>query len=353
LAQVHRARFRGQEVVVKLLRPGVVDVINLDLSILWRLKGLVLRVLDLSRNIDADAFFWEFQHRLEQEVDLKAEALNIERFRGLQHNEPRVRAPRVYWGFKRSDLLVMEYVEGEPIRTASTRPADQRKALARLILGNFLKQVFVDNFFHADPHPGNLLLLRDGAIGYLDFGAMGRLDRATRRQMLLLFHAVVSADAEEAATAVLRLGNTDVAAMDQEALQLDVERLIQLYRVEGGGRWTDQIIVTAHRQGIRLPKSAITLAKGLVLVESLALELDPELKLMQELEALTGDMAVEEVKERLSIDLPEMLTNYSTLLAELPALVQRWLSEHEGRSLKAKKRGWFSLRQATERREEQ
>ncbi len=84
LAQVHRARFRGEEVVVKLLRPGVLDRINRDLSIICRLKGLLLRVLDLPRNIDAEGFFSEFRRRLEQEVDLQAEALNIERFRELQ-----------------------------------------------------------------------------------------------------------------------------------------------------------------------------------------------------------------------------------------------------------------------------
>jgi ubiquinone biosynthesis protein len=351
LAQVHRARFQGEEVVVKLLRPGVLDRMNLDLSIIWRVKGFLIRVLDLGRTIDADSFFAEFQRRLEQEVDLKAEALNVERFRGLQHSEPQVRAPKVYWGFARSDLLVMEYLQGEPIQTARARPDEQRKALARLILRNFLKQIFVDNFFHADPHPGNILLLRDGSIGYLDFGAMGRLDRPSRCRMQELFHAMISGNADEAARAVLKLGNTDPAAVDQEGLQLDVERLIQLCRIQSGGRWTDQIVETARRHGIRLPKAMILLTKGLVLVESLALELDPEVNLMQELEALGKDVAFEEIKERLSIDLREIEEDYSTLLTELPALLRRWLGAHEGGSLKAKKQGWFSVRKAMERRE--
>lgn len=351
LAQVHRARFRGEEVVVKLLRPGVLDCINLDLAVMWRLKGLLIRALDLSRNIDADSFFAEFRRRLEQEVDLQAEALNIERFRSHQQSDPHVKAPKVYWGFGRSDLLVMEYFQGEPIRAARTWPKGQRKALASLVLQNYLKQIFVDNFFHADPHPGNILLLDEGHIGYLDFGAMGRLDRATRRQMLHLFHAVVNADAEEAATAVLKLGHT-AAVVDREALQLDLERLIQLYRVEGGGRWTDQIMFTARRHGVRLPKSVIAMTKGLVLIESLALELDPEFNLMQQIEALVGEMTVEEVKEKLSIDLPEVVDSYVSLLAELPRLLQRWLAEHEEEALQMKKRGWFSHRQAAERRDE-
>jgi ubiquinone biosynthesis protein len=77
----------------------------------------------------------------------------------------------------RSDLLVMGYIQGEPVRAARTRPMELCEALASMILHNYLKQIFMDNFFHADPHPGNILLLDQGQIGYLDFGAMGRLDR--------------------------------------------------------------------------------------------------------------------------------------------------------------------------------
>jgi ubiquinone biosynthesis protein len=278
-------------------------------------------------------------------VDLQAEALNIERFRSLQQGDPQVRAPTVYWGFQRSDLLVMEYLQGKTIRTATAWPKVQRKALANLILHNYLKQIFVDNFFHADPHPGNILLLQQDQIGYLDFGSMWRLDRATRRSVLQLFHAVVNADTEEAAAAVLTLGHTH-AAVDHETLQLDLERLIQLYRVEGGGRWTDQIVETARRHSIRLPKSVIALTKGLILIERLALELDPELNLMQQIESVVGEMTVTEVKERLSIDLPEVFENYASLFTDLPGLVRRWLAEQQEGSLPAKTRGWFSRRKA-------
>ena len=162
---------------------------------------------------------------------------------------------------------------------------------------------------------------------------------------------VVNADAEEAAAAVLKLGHTH-AAVDHETLQLDLERLIQLSRVEGGGRWTDQVVETARRHSIRLPKSVIALTKGLILIESLALELDPELNLMQQIESVVGEMTVTEVKERLSIDLPEVFENYSSLLTDLPALLRHWLSEHEGKLLPAKTRGWFSRRKTMERRDE-
>ena len=96
----------------------------------------------------------------------------------------------------------------------------------------------------------------------------------------------------------------------------------------------------------------IALTKGLILIESLALELDPELNLMQQIESVVGEMTVTEVKERLSIDLPEVFENYASLFTDLPALVRRWLAEQEGGSLPAKTRGWFSRRKTMERRDE-
>jgi ubiquinone biosynthesis protein len=274
--------------------------------------------------------------------------LNIERFRGFQTTEPQVKAPKVYWGFERSDLLVMEYLQGEPILAALDRPPREREALVHLLLRNYLKQVFVDNYFHADPHPGNILLLGEHTIGYLDFGAMGRLDRPTRRHMQQLFHAVVGGDVDEAARVLVQLGQADAAPVDRETLPLDVERLIQLCRVQGGLRWTDEIIETARRHGIRLPQSMIALTKGLVLIESLALQLDREVNLRQELEALSQEVAVEGLKERVSIDLPELLESYDTLLQELPALLRRWLREHAQADLQ-EPRWLFSRRKGVER----
>ncbi|MGH8056390.1 MAG: hypothetical protein ACREOH_04025, partial [Candidatus Entotheonellia bacterium] len=117
---------------------------------------------------------------------------------------------------------------------------------------------------------------------------------------------------------LVQLGQADAAPADRETLPLDVERLIQLCRVQGGLRWTDQIIETARRHGIRLPKSMLALTKGLALIESLALELDPEVSLRQELEGVRQEVAVEGLKERLSIDLPELLESYDTLLQAQP-----------------------------------
>jgi ubiquinone biosynthesis protein len=219
LAQVHRAVFRGHSVAVKILRPGVLDRLNTDLAIMRRSRRLLVRSLGLTGVLDPREFFETFRRRLQGEVDLRAEALSIERFRANRDPEGPITAPKVFWEFRRSDVLVMEFVEGQPIGSAvRLRPATRRK-LAQALVRDYRKQVFLDDFFHADPHPGNLFLDRDHRLVYLDFGAVGELGEAVRPEMRQLIRAMIEADSDRALEAALRLGRTDAARVDVDGLR--------------------------------------------------------------------------------------------------------------------------------------
>ena len=323
LAQVHRATFRGQAVAVKVLRPGVLDRINTDLAIIRRFRRLLLRGVGLAGSIEPREFFDEFQRRLQTEVDLEAEALSIDRFRANREPDGPITAPRVFWEFRRRDLLVMDFVEGQPIGQATRLSPARRRRLAHAIVRDFLKQVFVDNFFHADPHPGNLFLGEDGRLVYLDFGAVGRLGERVRRDMGELFRAMVEADPGRALRAVLRLGETDPGRVNLEGLEQELDRIIYLCRTRPGSRWSDEVIEAARRYGIRLPGSALALAKAVVLVESVALELDPEFSFFAELEGMAPQLNAHAVEEALTRDLPRVLEEYARAIARLPELLRR------------------------------
>lgn len=208
LAQVHRARFQGKAVAVKILRPGVLDRINTDLAVLRRFRRLMLRGLGLAGSVDPREFFDEFRRRLQAELDLAVEGLNIDRFRDLRDPGGRVTAPRVFWEFRRSDILVMEFAEGRAISTASGLARARRRRLAQAVVRDYLKQILIDNFFHADPHPGNLLLAEGDTLVYLDFGAVGSLTAPVRAGMRQLFRSMLDGDADRAVRAVLALGPT-------------------------------------------------------------------------------------------------------------------------------------------------
>lgn len=275
LAQVHRARFQGTDVAVKVLKPGVRESITLDLATLWGLRRVLGKALGLGRAVDVDGFLVGFRNSLLHELDFAAEGLEIEAFRATHATGP-VRAPAVVWGFERDDVLVMEFVQGHPLRDAATIPVEERKRVARVIFDDFVEQVFLDNMFHADPHPGNLLLEPDGRICYLDFGSVGRLDTVTWRRALGLMFAVAHNDVESATLAILRIGGIDESrVVDARALREDVALVLLASHVPSSGRFSDRLLKVVRTHGIPLPPSALLMVRSLVLIESLTFELDP------------------------------------------------------------------------------
>lgn len=327
LAQVHRARYGSRHVAVKVLRPDVLDRLNLDLALLRRSRWVVGRLLGIDRTMPVSEFVDEFRRRLLEEVNLENEALNLSRFGDTHPAGGPVEVPAVHWEFDRSDVLVMDFLPGGAL-SRWTGTAEEGRSLARLLGEDFARQVFLHNLFHADPHPGNILLRPDGGLAYLDLGAVGELEPRTRRSLLELLRAILRQDPDLAVHAVLAAGETDPATVDREELRRDVGRIIQLYRRRGGNRWTDEVIATARRHRIRLPRSILSYAKATMLTESLLAELDPDFELLPVIRGLVGPLLEKELADlanRLPRELAELPGPYAELLRDLPGLLRSWL----------------------------
>ena len=178
IGQVHRGRLRdGTEVVVKVQRPNVRQVITADLEILYSLARSVNERL-AKNNIDVIGMVSEFSRVLQKELDYTKEARNIERFRYNFRNVENVKVPEVYWSFTTEKILTMEFLDGHKLSEIATLKQSKMDIakIGNIAAHAFMKQVFEDGFFHADPHPGNLLVLKDGRLGIIDFGMMGRID---------------------------------------------------------------------------------------------------------------------------------------------------------------------------------
>ena len=325
VAQVHRAVYRGEQVAVKLLKPGVLDRLNADFALLERLRWFVGRVLGVSRNMPVDDFLREFRRTLLEEVNLEYEAINIERFRDRHPDDGPVRAPAVFWEFERADILVLEFITGVSLREWRGTE-DEGRRLAEVLAEDFIRQVFVDNFFHADPHPGNVFIQPDGRVAYLDFGTVGRLDRAARRALLMLLRAILEDDSELACRAVLEAGRTDPRSVDMEELRSSVDRIIQLYRRRGGARWTDAVVLTARRHRLQLPRSFLRYAKATMLNESLVTELDPGFVVLPVARRMARPIIEKELTgtaERLKHGVPELVDLLEEILEDLPRIIRR------------------------------
>ncbi len=215
VAQVHRARLPdGRRVAVKVLRPGIEAQVATDLDILAHVGPWFERLILRSDALDTRAIIQEFSRNLLKELDFRQEALHLERFGALFSDDPDILVPKVHRALSGPRVLVMDFVDGlHPLDWAGyARAGLDRKQVAERGARLLLKQVFVHGFFHADPHPGNLLIVPDGRICFLDFGLMGQLPARHRERLEQMLVAVSQGNPTALASALLALGNQGVPA---------------------------------------------------------------------------------------------------------------------------------------------
>ncbi len=200
IAQIHRARHKadGAEVVLKIQRPGIAKVVMADLAILRLLARLAERYLLEARPLDPVAMVEEFAVSIGQELDFILEATYMERFARVFAQDPSVCVPKIYWELCTARVLVMEYVDGIALDVPARleRAGVDLKAVARRLLTAFLQQIFAYGFFHADPHPGNFLVISSDRIAFVDFGLVGQISQRERQSLAQLFRATLAEDYE-------------------------------------------------------------------------------------------------------------------------------------------------------------
>jgi ubiquinone biosynthesis protein len=285
IGQVHTASlFSGEEVVVKVQKPGVVEQVEIDLRLLLDLARTGQRRSALAKDYDFVAITEEFARTLRGELDYEREGRNADTFRRLFAGNRDVHIPRIYWPQTTSRVLTMQRLHGVTIDdlAALDRLGVDRHDLAVRSANLILTEIFEHGFYHADPHPGNFLVLADGAIGALDFGMVGRVGTRQKLDLLDLMAAMVDGDAERAVNAFEALGVAGVAgdAMRRDELVRDVGYLLDRYvgRPLADLRFdevTADIFATARRHHLRIPADMILLMKTLAMNEGVGRHLDP------------------------------------------------------------------------------
>ena len=281
IAQVHRAVLEnGDQVVVKVQRPTAASQIISDLELLKLFAEKSADRTAFNRMIDVPSVVDHLSEGLRKELDFRVEASNIARMRQVLADYPRLSVPRVYDAFTCETLMVMEFVAGVPLRQAPD--SAERKEAARQFLESYYRQVLSEGFFHADPHPGNLLWC-DGAIWFLDFGMVGELDAGLRDTLLVLVMALWQEDTPFLVEALLTLSERDPdIEIDLEGLTLDLEAILKRHRhlslkeLELGPLLTE-ITTIAIKHDVRLPASLLLTSKALAQMQLVTAELDPTL----------------------------------------------------------------------------
>jgi predicted unusual protein kinase regulating ubiquinone biosynthesis (AarF/ABC1/UbiB family)/nucleotide-binding universal stress UspA family protein len=281
IGQVHRATLvSGDRVVVKVQRPTAAGEIERDLTLLKAFAEQVAKRPVLRQVIDVEAVFKQLAESLRRELDFFQEASNIERMRELIACYDRLGVPAVHRDLSTSRLLVMQEIPGTPISQAPEGRA--RKEAARQLLESYYRQVVSEGFFHADPHPGNLMWWQD-RIYFLDFGMVGILDAELREHLMWLLSAFWREDARFLTDVTLMLSGPSAGdELNVAALQEEIGALMAKYRKVGLaemqlGPILLEMSEIALRHGVPLPASLTLLGKALAQVQLATAQLDPDL----------------------------------------------------------------------------
>ncbi|MEQ1877721.1 MAG: lipopolysaccharide core heptose(II) kinase RfaY [Bdellovibrionia bacterium] len=276
IAQVHKARLRdGTEVVVKVQRPGIVQIIEEDVSVMMMLAGLLDKYVPELRSINPIAMTEEFFKALDLETNFIVEANNIRRFQRNFANDPTIKIPNVYLEYSGSRVLVMEALKGTPLSQANEirKQNLDLERIAKEGLMAFFKMVFQHGFFHGDLHAGNFFVLDDQRIGMVDFGVVGRLTRRTQDVIAGMFVALANEDYDQLAYEYMEIaGGNDLIDIDDFAR--DLRELIAPYfgltlKDVNAGKLLLRSANVAAKHGLQLPSELMLLFKAIVTVEGM------------------------------------------------------------------------------------
>lgn len=343
LAQVHRAVLKEdrQVVAVKVQRPGIRSVVEKDLMILETIAGQLHRRMEPTRIYDLPGIVTEIKKTLFRELDFTREARHMKIARLNLAEMPEIRVPRVYDPYCTERVLTMELVQGTRLNNLDIEDPEERHRLASLGLRCTLRQILVHGFFHADPHPGNILLLDSGKLCLLDWGMVGRLPREARYALTELIQAVVEKDSERVVWLLSEFAQmareTDLRALQRDILDIiDSFHGVPLAKIRIGQLLMDATSVLQHHR-IRPPADMALMAKAVMTAEGTARDLYPDLDVIAEAEPLLKQVAAERWQPR------EVWQSIRRALFRL-ALLQKNLPPRVERIIEAIDKGDLSIR---------
>lgn len=294
IGQVHQAVLNsGERVVVKVQRPHIQERVKTDLEIFGTLVTQIEQRTDWGKQIPLRMLLKEFSKTLLEELDFLNEGRNAERVAQFNRKNKDLLIPKIYWSFSRSSVLTMQYIPGIPlsqmINSEKSMGGDfsdyNPHQVAKQLSHELLKQILQDGFFHADPHPGNILILPEGKIGLIDFGIIGTLNPVMRYQLTDLIAALVHGKDEQVLEMLTQMGIVP-EHLNREAFRADLSALRTKHfrsseKLHLGESIQDFFnIVLQH--GIYIPSEFVLIGKSMMTLEGVLNRLDPTLSLVEQ-----------------------------------------------------------------------
>jgi ubiquinone biosynthesis protein len=337
LAQVHAAVLKKENVPValKIRRPDIVRTVEIDLQILEGAAPYLSEHLEFARTYDFVNLVKELKRALLRELNFTLEARNMQIISQQLAGEKDVIIPQVYEDFTRSSILTMDLIEGVKLKDLEPLNIEEREHLAQTGLRLIVKQVLENGFFHADPHPGNFLIVDDNELCLIDWGVVGILPSETRYELVELISAIVDMEAEKVFDTLVSLTGANVVQINERLLLRDILEILHLYHsVTVGKLDLGQLLMDLNNMlrthHIKLPSDLALMFKTMVTAEGTARQLYPELDVIAEIEPFISQLGVDrwspsQVWRRFT----RQLRFYLKLQSSLPGSIQRILQKME------------------------
>ena len=298
IAQVHRAELRdGTPVAVKVRRPGAVEIVESDIAIMRRLAQIIDRHLWDGKVFTAVDLVEEFDRQIHRELDFRRERLNIQKFGNYFYDNPSIFVPKVYGDYCSEHVVTLDYVEGQRMTEllwGESRGRVNGERVVDRITELMLRQIFINGFYHADPHPGNLVVLRGDVVCFLDFGMMGSIPPFQQEHLNTVILGLVWRDPEVVTEATLDLTNTK-SVVDEEQLKIRMFSFMEEYvdlpvQDLDITRLLSELILVLAEFGIKAPLNISYILKSFVLLEEVATALSPDYKTIEKLQEFSREI---------------------------------------------------------------
>ncbi|ERM93147.1 2-polyprenylphenol 6-hydroxylase [Caldanaerobacter subterraneus] len=337
IAQVHKALLWSRKtVVVKVQRPGIEKIIDQDMRILEDIAKFVDNHTRYGKIYNFTKMVEDFRKRLEEELDFRIEGENAEKFKKNFLKDKKVKIPSIIWTHTTRRVLTMEYIGGIPLNdfNAIDEAGLDRGAIARNLAKSVLNQILRDGFFHGDPHPGNIMVLQNGTIAFLDFGMVGSLSPERKRQFSKMLLGIVYKNSRMIIESIIDL-NAVTLNVNMKKLEKDINNLrdryveIPLEKLKVG-EVLNGIFDLVFSYNIVIPNEFNMLAKSLITLEGIVEKLDPKISVLEVAKPIAKQLiprmfSTQHMKE----EIINATMDYSRLIKELPSFLLNFLRKTE------------------------
>ena len=342
IGQVHEAKLiTGERVAVKVQKEGITDKIDLDIRIMKYVANRADKWNANLRKLNLPGIMEEFDRSIHKEIDYNNEFMNMQRIELNFSDNPDIHIPATYSKYCTSKVLTMEFIDGTKLSDVYESTGDEfdKKLLAKNILDSYLQQLFIDGFFHGDPHPGNLMILEDNVVCYLDLGMMGFFDEEFKKNLSELMILFVDQDVDGLINQLMYMDILDYD-IETRTLKRDLNDLfgryfgVELNRFNGV---LEELLNLMQEYGVILPNEFVTMARGLSMVESIAQNLDPDIDVFASIKPIAKQIAKQRVSPKQYFKGKKSnLILYEHMIQALPRLLTRTIHKIDNEELQFK-----------------